>query len=521
MNKYWYAALLTFGIACASPVMAQTKADLQRKQNALKRELAQLNETLSVVRSNKKKSLTEIYLIDKKIKTRQDLMQTIHSQIGDLNQNIRLSAIKIQHFNKQLDTLKHNYANSIVQAYKNRNNYNYLNFIFSSSSFNDAIKRISYLKSYQNYRESQVANIKELQGQIQSELNRFNANRREKNSALGVQKSQLTALNSDKIEKDSSLANLQSREGEISQQISEKNKIRRQLASQLNAIIQREIAEARAKEEAERQARIAQQKAAAAERERQIAAAREAARQKAEAEAKARLEHLAQLKKQEEENNRKLAAAKSAAEKAAAEARQKELQEQAEEAARRKAEADATAAKQREAAAAAEKALAAKQAQSQDNESSSRVHSVLENSSEGLNQSLDFEKNKGRLPWPVSGSVVSKFGTHSVPGSRLTENNIGIDIATSVGASVHAVAYGEVIRVADLEGTYMVVIRHGQYFTAFSNLSSVSVAAGNKVRPGTVIGRAAASLDGGGGSVTFVVNKSNTNLNPESWLSPR
>ena len=76
-----------------------------------------------------------------------------------LDDSIFLSNVEITRLRKQLDTLKQQYARSVVYAYKNKSTYDYLNFIFSSSNFNDALKRIAYLKSYRNYREEQVANI--------------------------------------------------------------------------------------------------------------------------------------------------------------------------------------------------------------------------------------------------------------------------------------------------------------------------------------------------------------------------
>ncbi len=60
---------------------------------------------------------------------------------------------EIYRLTKEIDTLKVQYAKTIEYAYKNRSSYDMLNFIFSAVSFNDAIKRIAYLKSYREYRE--------------------------------------------------------------------------------------------------------------------------------------------------------------------------------------------------------------------------------------------------------------------------------------------------------------------------------------------------------------------------------
>ena len=84
-----------------------------------------------------------------------------------------------------------------------------------------------------------------------------------------------------------------------------------------------------------------------------------------------------------------------------------------------------------------------------------------------------------------------------------------------------AVADGEVSSVFDLGGEQAVLVKHGKYFTTYSHLSSASVSRGQTVRPGTVLGRAAAN-DDGEGEVLFMVNNENGQpLNPEGWLKRR
>ena len=136
---------------------------------------------------------------------------------------------------------------------------------------------------------------------------------------------------------------------------------------------------------------------------------------------------------------------------------------------------------------------------------------------------MNFEKNKGRLPWPVSqGEVVIPFGKYEVPGTRLKGVSDGIEIAVSTGASVKAVADGEVRSVVDMGGgDQAVIVRHGKYFTTYSNLASVNVSKGQDVKAGTVLGRAGNNSDGQGQFLFMVTNENGSPLNPESWLSRR
>jgi septal ring factor EnvC (AmiA/AmiB activator) len=148
-----------------------------------------------------------------------------------------------------------------------------------------------------------------------------------------------------------------------------------------------------------------------------------------------------------------------------------------------------------------------------------KQQSVFESTPEGQIVSADFERNKGRLPWPVeAGHITIPFGISNVEGlNNIKEDNHGITIETQVGAAVHAVFDGEISSVFNIEGTMAVSIRHGKYFTAYSNLSSVSVAKGDKVKAGQLLGHAGENEDGNG-EINFILMNENKNVNPELWL---
>ncbi|MFT4204645.1 MAG: peptidoglycan DD-metalloendopeptidase family protein [Chitinophagaceae bacterium] len=505
----------------------QTKEDIQKEQAQLRRDLAELNSSLSDIRSSRKKSLTELYLVQRKIKTREALVENIQDEIKVLDKDIVGNTESIQRYLKQLDTLKTKYAQSLAFAYKNRNKYDQLNFIFSAASFNDAIKRVTYLKSYRRYREAQVADIKAVQALLRKKVTELNVSKRQKSSALTNQTTELTTLQQDEKEKDESVAELKSREGEISSEIAEKNKRRRKLQANLDRVIQQEIAAARAeaaRKEKERREQLARERAAEEERQRQIAA------QKAAAEA-------AEAARKEKERKEALAAAdaaRQAAKTAAEEQAKKEaiekLKKQQEEErladAKRLAEAKK---KEEDAAAAVQAAInktpsAPSEASKDDEIRAKRANSVLETSSESLAESIDFEKNKGNLPWPTNGVVVGTFGTHNIPGTKVQDQNNGIDISPAVGSPVRSVANGTVTGVIDDEGTgdYTIIIRHGKYFTSYSNIRNPTVKKGNEVHGNTVIGSAGQAFDGPGGFISFTIsNERSTFLNPESWLRRR
>lgn len=144
---------------------------------------------------------------------------------------------------------------------------------------------------------------------------------------------------------------------------------------------------------------------------------------------------------------------------------------------------------------------------------------VLRSTPEAARLSNDFLGNRGSLPWPVTnGVVVQGFGPYTIEGIK-SENN-GIDIKTNSNASVRAVFEGDVASITNVYGTYTVLIRHGEYFTVYSNLRSVSVVKGQKVSTKQNIGSVANDSSTGIPEVSFQLWKGSNPVNPKIWLAP-
>lgn len=144
---------------------------------------------------------------------------------------------------------------------------------------------------------------------------------------------------------------------------------------------------------------------------------------------------------------------------------------------------------------------------------------VLAATPEAARLSSDFLSNRGRLPWPVGvGTIVERFGNHGY-GVNVTVENNGVDIKTSEGATVRAVFSGEVRSVYNIGGQYAVLIRHGEYFTVYSNLRTVSVSKGQKVTVKQSIGTVITDPVDGTTQLHFEVRKGAVPMNPEGWLA--
>ncbi len=133
--------------------------------------------------------------------------------------------------------------------------------------------------------------------------------------------------------------------------------------------------------------------------------------------------------------------------------------------------------------------------------------------------SSSFAANKGRLPWPVEGSVIESYGQHYHPvykNVKLPFNN-GVTLAVARGTQAKAVFDGTVAQVVVIPGyNQCVLVQHGSYFTFYCKLKSVSVKAGQKVTTGQVLGTV--DTISGEDQFHFQLWKERTPQNPENWL---
>ncbi|HZH95372.1 MAG TPA: hypothetical protein VEY06_05780, partial [Flavisolibacter sp.] len=239
--------LLCFQLISLAQAVDKSKLESERKQ--LQKELKEIQGVYDKVKGQKKETIGQLNLLQERLSVQGRYIGNISKEIKLITDDIYVSTMEINKLQRRLDTLKSQYARSVVYAYKNRSNYDYINFIFSANTFNDALKRISYLRSYRIYRQEQVASIIETQKVIENRKGQLLGKKTQKNSALQNQTQQLNVLEVQKKEKDQVVAGLQSKEAELRKNITVRKKKDAQLKNAITAIIRREI-EARRKEEA-------------------------------------------------------------------------------------------------------------------------------------------------------------------------------------------------------------------------------------------------------------------------------
>lgn len=136
----------------------------------------------------------------------------------------------------------------------------------------------------------------------------------------------------------------------------------------------------------------------------------------------------------------------------------------------------------------------------------------------------NFELNKGRLPWPLKESIITrKFGQQKHPTiGGITINSTGLHFTTNKGAYAECIFDGKVLAVqVTSEGRKNVLVQHGNYITAYNNLENSLLHTGDNVARGQKIGQVFTDKVSGKTTLIFVLFKNTLRLNPSSWLLGR
>lgn len=134
----------------------------------------------------------------------------------------------------------------------------------------------------------------------------------------------------------------------------------------------------------------------------------------------------------------------------------------------------------------------------------------------------DFAKNRGKLPWPVEeGFVSEKFGVNVHPLFKQVKlTNDGITVTTSAGADVRSVFTGTVVEIMFIPGyNNVVMIRHGNYLTLYSNMIKVYIRKGDVIKLKQKIGKLASDNESSS-TLNFQIWRDKEKLDPQLWLSP-
>ncbi len=162
-NAISHVGLFLAGLAllCGQLALSQNKEqqDLEAKKEQLENEIREINRLLFAEQKQKGSVLDQVEALDQKINRQQQLIRVTNQQSNLLNRQINTNIRNISKLRADLETLKEDYAEMIRKSYQNRSKQNRLLFLLSSSSWQQAYKRLEYMKQYAQFRKSQGLEI--------------------------------------------------------------------------------------------------------------------------------------------------------------------------------------------------------------------------------------------------------------------------------------------------------------------------------------------------------------------------
>lgn len=225
--------------------VSQSKRELENKKTQIQKDIDYTNQLLNITKKSKSNSLVHLVTLNKKITYRSEMISTISTEIHGVDKEIGSVSTNIDSLNNRLDRLKKQYASMLYYAYKNQSSYTKLMFIFSSDDFNQAFKRMYYLRQLSDYRLRQRDLIVELQDSLNGKKSNLQNVREDKNKLLTTQERQIKELDKEKNEQVNVLNSLASKEKKLRADLKEKQKKQQQLSAKIEEIIKREIEAAR------------------------------------------------------------------------------------------------------------------------------------------------------------------------------------------------------------------------------------------------------------------------------------
>jgi len=256
-----FIAIILFAI----PVFSQNKKALQEKREQIDKDIKYTNKLLTKTKKDKEKSLEYLNVLSTQLKNREELLQMLNIEISFIEKQIGETTIKIvenhkiiEEKKKELIKLKEDYAKMIYYTYKNKHSFDSWGFIFSSKSFNQAYKRLKYLKQYTQHRKIQAEIIIRTEEELKKEIAdlenqkiNLQKDKENKKALIGSKEIEVKELEVQKTDKKSLIKKLKKSESRFKKELQKQQLAAKELDEKIRKIIEEEIKKERAKEKKE------------------------------------------------------------------------------------------------------------------------------------------------------------------------------------------------------------------------------------------------------------------------------
>ena len=236
------------------PSVAQTRQELERNKQSLEEEIQLTNQLLRETQRSSEVNLNQLVVLNSQINRREQLLGTIQNEIRLINRRISSLVRTLEELENELEELKESYAKMIQLAARNRDAYQRMMFIFSSTDFNQAYLRMRYLQQYSRHRREQADRIQATQQEIDVQIAALEEERNNQQVLLTRQRQEVLDLAKEQATQEQTVARLRSREQQLMQQLREQERAARELQDAIQRVIAEE--RRRAQEAARAEGRV-------------------------------------------------------------------------------------------------------------------------------------------------------------------------------------------------------------------------------------------------------------------------
>lgn len=467
-----------------------TSADVQRQQNEVQRDIQRTEASIRENDAAVSRNLTALGKLQGDIEVGQKRVSETKAKADAIGGQISRLQSQISAAEAQLAGMRAEYLRAVKKMRATRQGRSALSFIFSSGNFREAMHRVRSLRQFAAWRDRRSEDIRGKVTDLKRRQTELSQARTMQTNALRQQEKAQSDLRAQYGRQDALVASLKANgaalRSHLASRQAEANRLRGQVASLI------------ASEQAARE-RAAREQTAREQAAREQAAREQANREQANLasnEQVAPVETKAPSKAKKKTKTATASAAVGTAGNSYAQARRR---------------------KPRKSAPAAASAPAKSEAGTANAPTAATQRTKVPKGAE------NFEGMKGRLPRPVAGGfkVTSRFGRHALPDMpNVVYDNPGIDAECAVGAAAQAVYAGKVSGVYVVPGyNTVVIVNHGNYYTVYGNIASVSVKVGDSVSQGQKLGSVAAEEGNPSqGSIHFEVWKNRDKQDPMAWI---
>lgn len=442
------------------------REQMQADQKRLKQDIEKKKRQKQELDQKVKKQMQDVLVLGGEIDDKKRLIDTIKTDIASLDSTLVILNNEMTRLKRDLEERQQRYANSVRYIYRNRKSQNKMMFIFSAKNINQMYRRTRFMNEYATYQKAQGEAVKQKQAQVAQKQAEINDKKDQKSTLLAKGQREQENLEKQQAQHQQMVVQLQKEQRTVQELIKKEQQQEAELNAKIEKLIAEEIAREKARIEAEKKRK-----------------AEELARK--ERERKEREQRLAEARAREEKAKAEAKTAKTAKEKKAANQRAKDAEK-----ARVTAERDVATAKREI-----------------DNFTAADPDRQLSGS---------FASNKGRLPMPITGNyqIVRGFGSNVVEGLKSVHlSSKGLHLKGQPGAMARCVFDGVVSKIYSSGNSFIVMVRHGRYISVYCDLSSVSVSAGQKVSTNQTLGKLGPS-----NTMQFQLRNWTDLLNPRPWL---